>query len=69
MARDGCNFYFSFWAIFAFYVPPSSIAAQKIKIKKKEKNAWRNKISYKICHKILTLVDVQNLPVTLLPFD
>ena len=42
MARDGCNFYFSFWAIFAFYVPPSSLAAQKIKIKKKEKNAWRN---------------------------
>ena len=49
MARDGCNFYFSFWAIFAFYVPPSSLAVQKIKIKKKEKKRLEKSSFYTIC--------------------
>ena len=36
MARDGCNCYFSFWAIFC---PFTSLTAQNIKMKKKkEKN-------------------------------
>ena len=44
MAHDGCNCYFSFWAIFCFFTP---VAARKIKISKKWKknkttqNAWR----------------------------
>ena len=37
MAHDGCN-YFSFWAIFC---PFTLLTAQKIKIKKNKKNAWR----------------------------
>ena len=38
MARDGCNFYFSFWPTFCPFIP---VTARKIKIKKKKwKNAW-----------------------------
>ena len=43
-ARNGCNFYFSFWAIFCPFIP---LTTQKIKIKKKwkkkkkKKNTWR----------------------------
>ena len=33
-----CNCYFSFWAIFFPFTP---LTAQKIKIKKNEKNTWR----------------------------
>ena len=38
--RDGCDFYFSFWAIFCHFTP---ITTKKIKIKKKreKKNTWR----------------------------
>ena len=32
MGHDGCNFYFSFWAIFCPFTP---LTAQKMKIKKK----------------------------------
>ena len=32
IVQDGCNFYFSFWAIFCPFTP---LTAQKIKIKKK----------------------------------
>ena len=39
MAHDGCNCYFSFWAIFCPFTP---LTAQKTKIKKKnDKNPWR----------------------------
>ena len=38
MARDRCNCYFSFWAIFCPFTP---LAAQKIKISKNEKNTWK----------------------------
>ena len=42
IVRDGCNCYFSFWAIFALlHAPPPSappVTAWKIKIKKKKKN-------------------------------
>ena len=38
MARDRYNFYFSFWATF---YPLTPLKAHKIKIKKKEKRAWR----------------------------
>ena len=38
IVRDGCN-YFSFWAIFC---PFTLLTAQKIKIKKKQKKAWRH---------------------------
>ena len=34
MARDGSNFYFSFWTIFC---PFTTLTAQKIEIKKKKK--------------------------------
>ena len=39
-AHDGCNFYFSFWAIFCTSTP---LTAWKSKLKKKKnwKNAWR----------------------------
>ena len=33
MARDGCNFYFSFWPTFCPFIP---VTARKIKIKKKK---------------------------------
>ena len=38
ITHDGCNFYFSFWAIFLPFYP---ITARKIKIFKKWKDAWR----------------------------
>ena len=38
MARDRCNCYFSFWAIFCSFNP---LTAQKIKRKKKKKNPVR----------------------------
>ena len=38
MVRNGCNCYFSFWAIFC---PFPSLTAQKIKIKKNKKNTRR----------------------------
>ena len=38
MARNGCNYYFSFWTIFC---PFTSLTAPKIKIFKKRKKAWR----------------------------
>ena len=39
MAHDGCNYYFSFWAIFCPFTP---LTAQKMKISKKWKsNTWR----------------------------
>ena len=38
MVCDGYNFCFSFWAIFCPFNP---LTAQKIKIKKNEKNNWR----------------------------
>ena len=39
MVRDGCNCYFSFWAIFYTFTP---LTAQKIKIWKKKKK-WKKK--------------------------
>ena len=36
--RDGCNSYFSFWAIFCPFTP---LTIQKIKMSKKWKNAWK----------------------------
>ena len=38
MARDTCNCYFSFWAIFCPFI---LLTAQKIKISKKWKKVWR----------------------------
>ena len=38
MVCDGCNFYFSFRAIFGPFTP---LKAQEIKIKKMRKIAWR----------------------------
>ena len=39
MVCDGCNFYFSFWAVFGPFTP---LKAQEIKTKKNEKKiAWR----------------------------
>ena len=38
MAHDGCNFYFSSWAIFSLF---THLKTQKIKILKNEKNVWR----------------------------
>ena len=37
MAHDGCNCYFSFWAIFQ---PFSPLTAQKNENEKKKKNTW-----------------------------
>ena len=43
MVRDRCN-YFSFWAIFCTFIslpptpPPPPLTAQKLKLKKNEKN-------------------------------
>ena len=39
MTYDGCNFYFSFWAIFCPFTP---LKAQKNKFLKKWKNTWRH---------------------------
>ena len=39
MARDGCNCYFSFWAI--LFPLPHPLTVQKMKISKKWRNAWR----------------------------
>ena len=39
MTYDGFSCYFSFWAIFCPFTP---LAAQKIKIKKNEKNTQRH---------------------------
>ena len=36
MVRDGCNCYFSFWAIFCYFTP---LTGQKINIKKKKEKA------------------------------
>ena len=38
MARNGCNCYISFWAIFCPFTP---LIAQKINILQNEKNHWR----------------------------
>ena len=41
MVHDGINFYFSFWAIFGYFIFIDPLTAQKIKIFKNEKNTWR----------------------------
>ena len=42
MTHDGCNCYFSFWAIFYPSPPPNNPDKENIKKKKKnEKSAWR----------------------------
>ena len=38
MAHNGCNCYFSFWAIFC---PFTSVTAQKNKLKENKKNTWK----------------------------
>ena len=38
MVCDGCNCYFSFWAIFCPFTP---LTTRKIKISKKLKKAWK----------------------------
>ena len=40
MACDGCDCYFSFWAIFCPYPPPLPTAQKKWKVQKNEKNPW-----------------------------
>ena len=37
--RDGCNFYFSFWAIFCPFILP--LVTKKSKLKENENKAWR----------------------------
>ena len=48
MERDGCNLYFSFWAIFAL-LPP--LTAQKFKIKKKNSKTPGDIIIFHMCNK------------------
>ena len=48
MARDGCNFYFSFWAIFCRF---TAITTQRIKITKKFKQTSRDIIISQLCTK------------------
>ena len=47
MMHDGCNCYFSFWAIFC----PFTLTAQKIKISKKRKKMPGDVIILQICTK------------------
>ena len=52
MTRDRRN-YFSFWAIFVPFYP---LTAQKIKLKKNEKNAWRyHQVRYTSVPKIMII--------------
>ena len=48
MARDGCNFYFSFWTIFCPFTP---LTTQKIKIFKKWKKLPEISSFYNLCTK------------------
>ena len=50
MACDGCNCYFSFWAIFC---PSTSLTAQKIKISRKSKKVLEISSSYTCVPKIM----------------
>ena len=49
IARDGCNFYFLFWAIFYPFTP---LPAWKSKFFKNEKNAWRYHQFSHVYHKL-----------------
>ena len=49
MVRDRCNCYFSFWTIFCPFTP---LTAQKIKIMKKWKTAWRYHHFTYVYHKL-----------------
>ena len=52
MARNECNCYFSFWAIFCPFTPsPPPLTAQTSKIKKKNEKIPRNMIILHICTK------------------
>ena len=48
MARDRCNCYFSFWAIFCLFTPPKS---PKNKISKKNEKALGDIIILHMCTK------------------
>ena len=59
MARERCNCYFSFWAIFCSFTSPT-LTAQKTKFQKKAKNTWRYHHFIHVCQK-LWLDDVRFL--------
>ena len=59
IAREGCNCYLSFWAIFCPFTSPT-LTAQKTKFRKKTKNTWRYHHFIHVCQE-LWLDDVRFL--------